>query len=311
MKQSYSANGKLLITGEYVIIDGALSLALPTKRGQHLSVEPNSTGFISWQSFDTHNECWFWIELDHSLTVRSTSDSKKAHFLLQLLTYCLQKTSKAKAEIFFSGVAITTHLDFPEDWGLGSSSTLLVLLSSLFEIDAFDLHFSQTNGSGYDIACGVYNEPITYQLIVPKKPIIKTVQFNPQFKKHIYFVHLNQKQISTNEVVGYNELKKEFELTSIIEDITQLTQQILACENLTEFESLLERHETIISHVLQRNTVRESQFQLYQKGMVKSLGAWGGDFILVTGNDRDMDYFRERGFSTILSYEEMVLWLPK
>ena len=36
--QSYYSNGKLLITGEYAVLDGALSLALPTKFGQELNV---------------------------------------------------------------------------------------------------------------------------------------------------------------------------------------------------------------------------------------------------------------------------------
>ena len=32
--QTFYSNGKLLITGEYVVLDGAKALALPTKFGQ-------------------------------------------------------------------------------------------------------------------------------------------------------------------------------------------------------------------------------------------------------------------------------------
>ena len=32
------SNGKLLISGEYVILDGALSLAVPTLFGQYLEI---------------------------------------------------------------------------------------------------------------------------------------------------------------------------------------------------------------------------------------------------------------------------------
>jgi mevalonate kinase len=311
MKQSYSANGKLLITGEYVIIDGALSFALPTSRGQHLTVETNSSGIISWQSYDNQNNCWFWAEFDTNIMLRKTSDTNKAIFLSKLLNYCVEHSNQKNKDSLQLGASIHTYLDFATDWGLGSSSTLLVLLSKLFQVDAFELHFSHTNGSGYDIACGIYNEPISYQLISPKKPAIESVNFNPSFKKQLYFVHLNQKQVSANEVVGYNELKKEIDLEPIISEVTQLTKRLIACENLTEFESILERHEAIISHVLQRNSIKETQFQLYQKGVIKSLGAWGGDFVMVTGTDGDMDYFRERGFSIILSYEEMILPYPE
>ena len=37
--QTFYSNGKLLITGEYVVLDGAKALALPTKFGQSLVVK--------------------------------------------------------------------------------------------------------------------------------------------------------------------------------------------------------------------------------------------------------------------------------
>jgi hypothetical protein len=40
---------------------------------------------------------------------------------------------------------------------------------------------------------------------------------------------------------------------------------------------------------------------------IKSLGAWGGDFVLATGNFNEMDYFKQKGFHTIISYHKMVL----
>jgi mevalonate kinase len=306
MESTFSANGKLLLSGEYVIIDGALSLALPTSRGQHLTVAYTTDQLICWNSFDVHKECWFSVEFDALLAIKKTTDNEKATLLKNLLLHCLAHTSKEKADQFIGGVTLSSFLDFPRDWGLGSSSTLLVLLSKLFEVDAFKLHFSQTNGSGYDIACGIHDTPITYLLTSPQMPIIEKVDFHPIFSNRIYFIHLNQKQISTKEVAGYNQLKKEYDIVPIIKAVSECTQRLLTCQSLTVFESILESHETIISHVLQRNTIRESKFQLYNKGVVKSLGAWGGDFILATGDDTGMDYFRDQGYATILPYDEMV-----
>lgn len=37
---SFKSNGKLLLTGEYLVLDGAVALALPTKMGQIMTVEP-------------------------------------------------------------------------------------------------------------------------------------------------------------------------------------------------------------------------------------------------------------------------------
>ena len=48
MKKKYYSNGKLLITGEYVVLDGAKALALPTKFGQYLIIEPGKNQQINW-----------------------------------------------------------------------------------------------------------------------------------------------------------------------------------------------------------------------------------------------------------------------
>ena len=42
-------------------------------------------------------------------------------------------------------------------------------------------------------------------------------------------------------------------------------------------------------------------------GTLKSLGAWGGDFILATGNKDTSQYFIDKGYATILKYSDMVL----
>ena len=48
---NYYSNGKLLITGEYAVLNGALSLALPSSLGQKLIVQPSQNAF-SWEAFD-------------------------------------------------------------------------------------------------------------------------------------------------------------------------------------------------------------------------------------------------------------------
>ena len=59
MQQTFYSNGKLLITGEYLILDGAKGLALPTKMGQNLIVESTNTETIHWKSFDADGSIWF------------------------------------------------------------------------------------------------------------------------------------------------------------------------------------------------------------------------------------------------------------
>ncbi len=51
MRQTFYSNGKLLLTGEYLVLDGAKALALPTKMGQNLQVVTHDKPTISWKSF--------------------------------------------------------------------------------------------------------------------------------------------------------------------------------------------------------------------------------------------------------------------
>ena len=59
MKTTFYSNGKLLITGEYLVLDGAKALALPTKFGQNLVVEKSNTHQIKWTSYDADKSIWF------------------------------------------------------------------------------------------------------------------------------------------------------------------------------------------------------------------------------------------------------------
>ena len=56
------SNGKVLLTGEYVILDGALSLAAPTKFGQHLKLQENLSNLINWKSKNFDGNIWLWTE---------------------------------------------------------------------------------------------------------------------------------------------------------------------------------------------------------------------------------------------------------
>jgi len=59
MKKEFYSNGKLLITGEYLVLDGAKAFALPTKFRQNLIVEKGIPQEIQWTSFDADGSIWF------------------------------------------------------------------------------------------------------------------------------------------------------------------------------------------------------------------------------------------------------------
>ena len=72
------------------------------------------------------------------------------------------------------------------------------------------------------------------------------------------------------------------------------------------FETLMAQHENEISKALGIPPIKTKLFPDYP-GAIKSLGAWGGDFILVTGNETSIDYFREKGYDTIIPYTGMIV----
>lgn len=295
----FYSNGKFLITGEYLILDGAKSLAVPTKFGQELKIDSNDSKFIEWESLDKNGKVWFKCKIQISnLNLESTSSEKISNKLLKILKFI----RKEKPEFLRNqGHKITTSLTFDKNWGLGTSSTLINNLSKLAEIDPFKLNKRIFKGSGYDIACASSNSHILYQ-IIDDNHIIKNVKFNPPFKKHLYFVYLNKKQNSLEELNIYNKVKKK---KSIVSEIDEITLKVLNCRNFDEFNNLISSHEKIISSIISKKTIK-SKFKDFN-GELKSLGAWGGDFILASTKDDPYKYFNSKGLETIYKFDEIVL----
>ncbi len=297
-----------MLTGEYLALDNALVLTLPTQYGQDLSVEKSTgSGNIKWISYTNEQQVWFEGDFrihDGAINSISNTNDEIAYNLV-----CIFKAASALAPNKLSkqfDYKVTTILEFPQNWGLGSSSTLINNMAQWFSIDPFKLHFSVFNGSGYDIAAAKNNLPVTY-LINNKKPLVEIVNFDPAYKEQLFFVHLNQKQSSYNEIKRYLRYKEVDQIKSAVKKVSTITQQIINAKTLDAFEKLLSKHENILSSVLGVPTIKERLFADYNAGVIKSLGAWGGDFILATGNAKTINYFKEKGYPTILRYTDMIL----
>lgn len=303
LNRSFYSNGKLLITAEYLVLDGAVALALPTKFGQDMLVQNIDSSILIWESFDENHTVWFTAEFDLK-TLKSTK-SDFDNDITKTLQRILRETKKLNPEFLNSnrGFHIRTHLNFPINWGLGTSSTFINNIAKWAKIDAFELLNNSFGGSGYDIACAQNDSPVTYKL-VSKKPIINQVKFNPVFKDQLYFVHLNKKQSSKEGIAHYNEFKGN--INAYAEEISLLTKEMLNCDSIKYFENILTEHEKIIASIIKQNPIQQELFNDYF-GQIKSLGAWGGDFILATGNEDSPKYFKNKGFATIVPFQEMIL----
>ena len=294
------SNGKLLISGEYAILDGALSLATPILFGQYLEILEDDSKYIKWTSRNSNGKIWFQCRIyRENLELDKSSSSKISNTLIEII-----KSIRVFNPNFLinSGANITTKLTFDKDWGLGSSSTLISNLSKLAEIDPFKLNNKIFNGSGYDIACAGSNSPLLFSISENKK-YIKEVTFRPVFHENIYFIYLNRKQNSLNEVKKYKKIKPSKELIS---EISEITKNILNCSDQKIFNELVCSHEQIISKLISKTTIKKELFNDFN-GEIKSLGAWGGDFIMVSSEDNPLNYFKNKGYNTVFKFSDLLI----
>jgi mevalonate kinase len=296
--KTFYSNGKLLLTGEYVVLNGAMALAIPTKRGQTLTVEASEKKEIHWKSVDEKGTVWF----EETFRLNTPVSEKEDNVLFQLMKILIEAQKLNPSFLAEENFNITTILDFPINWGLGTSSTLINNIAQWAQVDAFQLLQNSFGGSGYDIAAAQNNKPILYAL-VDGKPKVKTLDLDWNFTENLFFVHLNQKQDSKEGISLYKKARIE---PAVFSEINQITDKLITCKTLTEFEVLIDRHEAIISKAIGLQTIKQILFNDYPNA-IKSLGAWGGDFVLAIGNEKDKIYFRKKGFTTIVPFDEMIL----
>ena len=299
----FKSNGKLLLTNEYVVLDGAKALAIPTAYGQSLTVTPNTTETIIWESYDHNQSLWLRETFTYKDIVVKTQlhGTGSRERLLQI--FHAARCLNADFLTIPKGLTISTHLDFPKHWGLGTSSTLINNVAQWANVDAYALLAKTFGGSGYDIACAKHNTPIIYQ-IVNEKPSVQHVNFKPMFHGHLFFVYLNKKQNSRDGIAHYLANKGK-NLNALIAELNTITEAMVNCCVLEEFKNLMDQHECIIANITSQNTVKAALFNDFE-GSIKSLGAWGGDFILVASNENPTSYFSNKGFNTIIPFAKMV-----
>lgn len=288
------------------MLDGAESLALPTKFGQNLVISNSIENNLFWESIDNNDTVWFTCKLVlPSLQIMDASVNENQIDIAKKLQFILKEAQKLNPNFLVNntGIHIKTKLTFDRNWGLGTSSTLINNVADWANVNAFKLQFNTFGGSAYDIACAKNDTSIIYQL-KNREPIIKVVNFNPKFKNQLYFVYLNKKKNSRVAIKNYQKLLSD--KTEFIKNISLITNNILNTNSISEFEKLMQEHENIISKAINIKPIKQQLFKDYF-GSIKSLGAWEGDFVLVTGNKDTPKYFKEKGYKTILPYKEMIL----
>lgn len=300
--KKYRSNGKLFLIGEYIVMDGAKALALPTKFGQCLFVEDCiESNVLNWKALKHDQSVWFEAQLSlDDFSIISSTHQK----ITSSLQHILQQAQTLNPVFFESnqGYNCITHLEYPQEWGLGSSSTLVDLISQWLAIDPFHLNQLTFQTSGYDIACAHHNQPILFT----NQPNIQVEELflDWNFLDDLYFVYLNQKQ-DTQAVVG-NHYKNKPKDWTMVERLSKLVEQTIHVKTLQEFESIMIDYQEQLAAYMQIPAVKTQYFEDYD-GVVKSLGAWGGDFVLVTKREGFETYFNQKGYNIIVPFREMIL----
>jgi len=304
--RSFHARGKLLLAGEYAVLDGALGLALPTKPGQQLVFYPNpQASTLHWESLTKEGACWLsacWSsqtlkQIEGEENAASERLTKMLHFL---------RDQVGLLPTFFAG-KVVTRLEFPAPWGLGSSSSLVALLAQWSGVNPYALQAHVFGGSGYDVAAAMASKPLLYRILPesPMQPEVVPVSFCPPFVDQMLFVYSGRKQDSREGIAAYR--KKPFAPDYLVQ-ISSIARKMTVANKREDFEELMREHEDLTARHLGLPAVQEKYFPDFP-GQIKSLGAWGGDFLLAVSRrpqEEIRQYFLRRGMPELIPFRNLI-----
>jgi len=301
----FKSQAKLLLTGEYLVILGARALALPLKYSQSLTVKSgNVVNLLDWKALEYDNT-WFTAELSlPDLSILKTSSIEIANRLVSFLKAARELDPEFLEEP--EGIEVITRTDFDRQWGWGTSSTLISNIADWANVNPFYLHWKVSSGSGYDIACAKAETPIVYS-VKNKEAFTTKANISESITDLIYFVYLGKKQDSAKSISPF--LDQTLNFKSEIDKVSEITDRVAQLGSGAEFQRLMKQHEEIISGILGTDTVQKTLFPDFQ-GVIKSLGAWGGDFVAAISNesqDKIKQYFKSKGYTIIFRYADICL----
>ena len=263
--------------------------------------EENHSDLIHWQA-NYDGMVWFSSDLNPTdFSILNTSLSDKGETLSQIFRTIKSLNSEFALK---AGTKFETTLEANPEWGFGSSSTLISLLSQWARIDPFRLNELVFSGSGFDIACATANGPIMYV----RNKLTEPIDLDYLFADQLFLVYSGKKKGTAQEVRSF--LNKKVVSEQKIAEMNVLSEKIASCSSdQSEFNRLIQDHEKMIGKLIGKNPVKDEFFPNF-KGEIKSLGAWGGDFYLVSTQLPFLEvkkYFENKGLTTVFRWDDLIL----
>ena len=155
----YYSFGKLLISGEYLVLNGATALTAPLTYGQSLEItSKDDRNIFTWESYE-QDKLWFKGKFNTEFfDIIETTDNAIAEKLLSILKKAIDLNPMFSAKLHSANVL--TKSEFKFHWGFGSSSTLLSNIAFWADVDPYDLHLKISSGSGYDVVVAREDGPV-------------------------------------------------------------------------------------------------------------------------------------------------------
>lgn len=271
---------------------------MPLSLGQNLQVSSYTKDEILWECFNENKICWLEIRFSEDLVILQTSDREKALIAQKLLSLIKEKAP----QLLLKGIHFKFTLEFNRQFGFGSSATLISLLGQWSGVDPYYLSEQTFGSSGYDIAAATAPGPFVYS----RKNKIEEYCTLPEFiTQHLLFIYLGEKQSSSREANKFISRPTTDQQT---DEMNELVTAAAHCKQISAWEELMEESEQLVSYILKTKPVKEQLFADYPFS-IKSLGAWGGDFMMASCRDisEGMKYFHQKQKAPIFTYKELTI----
>jgi phosphomevalonate kinase len=259
---SVTSPGKLILLGEYAVLEGAPALVSAVNRHCSVRVEPlyNSTFQIRTPNLNIP-EIQFNLDADGDAHFRSDPDpktEKQLRFVLAILKYLTQTNGKIPGAFIEIDTSPFYHRTTGHKFGLGSSAALTVsLLSALSEytgraISRSDLyreaflahrHAQGKMGSGVDIAASTTGGVMSYTMpTAPGRLDGKIVPLSQPDNLHMVTIWAGYAASTRNFVRNVHSFKQESpdQYRSILNPMAWLSREGIEAYRSRDTDAFLE-----------------------------------------------------------------------